>query len=231
MQFEIRKKTAFHDNKAPIAFSDALETGLELAGSLKQLKAGETLYFEADSDDYCYQVVSGVVKEYNTLEDGRRQVADFYSEGDMFGLSEHCEQLHTAEALTASTIRCYPRAALMQAITATPSLSSSFLQTLMTRLHRTRERMVMIGRMTAMQRVASFLSRLADDQSVREDVQIVMSRQDIADHLGLTIETVCRALTALKREKIVSMKSARVFTIINEDALEAMVRRPQKRVH
>ena len=123
--------------------------------------------------------MSGVIKEYNTLEDGRRQVAEFYSAVEMFGFSESEDQLHTAEAITPCTVRCYPREAFMKTVAASPALSASFLKTLMTRLHRARERMVMIGRMSAIQRVATFLLRLADDQEARANVHLAMSRPEL----------------------------------------------------
>ncbi|NNL87665.1 MAG: helix-turn-helix domain-containing protein [Marinicaulis sp.] len=191
--------------------------------NIRRLKAGETLYVEGDSAPYCFQVVDGVMKEYNTLEDGRRQVADFYGSGELFGISELNEHLHTAEAITECAIRCYPRDAYLKAIAGSPELSEQFLDTLMTRLHRARERIVMLGRMSAVQRVATFLQRLSDEQDTIDNVRFVMSRQDIADHLGLTIETVCRVLTEFKKKHIIEMQSARLFSVPNIDILDDTV--------
>ncbi len=195
------------------------EAGLAATASIRRIKAGETLYVEGDRAPFCYQVVSGVVKEYNTLEDGRRQVADFYGVGELFGISELQEQLHTAEAITDCTVRCYPREIFIKAIASSPKLSHHFLDTLMTRLHRARERMVMLGRMSAIQRVTAFLLRLSREQETNDNIHLQMSRQDIADHLGLTIETVCRALTDLKKRGLIVMPSARIFSIPDEDCL------------
>lgn len=194
--------------------------GLAASASVRRLNAGETLYVEGDASPYCYQVVDGVMKEYNTLEDGRRQVADFYGLGELFGISEMNEHLHTAEAITDCAVRCYPRDAYLKAIAASPELSQQFLDTLMTRLHRARERMIMLGRMSAIQRVAMFLLRLSAEQDTINDIRFVMSRQDIADHLGLTIETVCRVLTELKKRRIIDMRSARLFSVPDIDALD-----------
>ncbi len=199
--------------------SDFSEAGLALTANIRRIKAGETLYIEGDAAPYCYQLASGVVKEYNTMEDGRRQVADFYGVGELFGISELSEQLHTAEAITDCTIRCYPREMFLHAIASSPQLSHHFLDTLMIRLHRARERMVMLGRMSAMQRVTAFLLRLSSEQGVDHDIHFSMSRQDIADHLGLTIETVCRALTDLKRREVIIMPSARIFSIPDREVL------------
>lgn len=193
---------------------------LTVGSSIRQLSAGETLYVEGDPAPYCFEVVDGVMKEYNTLEDGRRQVADFYDNGELFGISELSEHLHTAEAVSNCTIRCHPRDAYLKTIAASPTLSEQFLDALMFRLHRARERMVMLGRMSAVQRVSAFLLRLSSEQERANDIQVKMSRQDIADHLGLTIETVCRVLTDLKKRDLIEMQTARLFTIPDVGPLE-----------
>ncbi len=217
--------------EAPMIFTAALVDGMGASVSIKHLKAGETLYVEGENADYCYEIMSGAMKEYNTLEDGKRQVAEFYKAGDMFGFSESSDQLHTAEAITSCAVRCYPRDAFMKTVAASPALSASFLDTLMMRLHRARERMVMIGRMSAMQRVATFLLRLADDADSQTTTHLAMSRQDIADHLGLTIETVCRTLTELKKQQIIVMEAARVFSIADLPRLEAVAMGARGRLH
>ena len=194
--------------------------GLAASANVRRFKPGETIFMEGDAAPYCYQVVSGVVKEYNTLEDGRRQVADFYGIGELFGISEMDEQLHTAEAITDCAVRCYPRDHLLHAVAISPELSHQFLDTLMTRLHHARERMIMLGRMSAMQRVASFLIKLSSQQCTDQNIRLAMSRQDIADHLGLTIETVCRVLTELRKKGVIIMPSARLYSIPDGVALE-----------
>ena len=212
---------AIQSGAAPVIVNKSIgENELAANANIRRLKAGETLYVEGDGAPYCFQVVDGVMKEYNTLEDGRRQVADFYGIGELFGISELDEHLHTAEAITDCTIRCYPRDAYLKAIAESPALSEQFLDTLMTRLHRARERMIMLGRMSAIQRVAVFLQRLSLEQDTTDNIRFVMSRQDIADHLGLTIETVCRVLTEFKKKKVIEMPSARLFSIPNLEGLD-----------
>lgn len=199
--------------------TDLTKAGLDLASNIRRIRTGETLYVEGDAAPYCYQIIRGVVKEYNTLEDGRRQVTDFYGVGELFGISEQHEQLHTAEAITDCTFYSYPRDRFMHAVSSSPKLSQCFVDTLMVRLHRARKRIVMLGRMTAMQRVTSFLLRLSEEQQTCDDIHLQMSRQDIADHLGLTIETVCRVLTELKKRGLVVMPSARLFSISDCETL------------
>jgi CRP-like cAMP-binding protein len=215
-------KTEAFENSCSLVQSDIVidAVGVTQATVIKRMKPGETLYVEGDRAPYCYQVVDGVMKEYNTLEDGRRQVADFYGVGELFGISETDEHLHTAESITDCAVRCYPRDAYLRRIAASPELSQQFLDTLMTRLHRARERMIMLGRMSAAQRVAAFLLRLSSEQKTTIGIEFVMSRQDIADHLGLTIETVCRVLTNFKKTRIIEMKNSRLFDVPNIEALD-----------
>ena len=217
------KAEAFHTGAVPFNSEIVIDASRLAAGaSLKTLRAGETLFVEGDRAPFCYQVVSGVIKEYNTLEDGRRQVADFYSVGDLFGFSEAKHHLCSAEAVTDCTVRCYPKDAYLRAISSSPELSYQFLGALMSRLHRTRERMIVLGRMSAAQRVAAFLLRLSAEQQTLHGVTFLMSRQDIADHLGLTIETVCRILTSFKKSRLIEMKTARLFDVLDIAALDAV---------
>ena len=190
---------------------------------VRRLAPGETLHMEGDPALFCYQLVSGVIKEYNTLEDGRRQIADFCGEGDFFAISESATHLHTAEAISESVVRCFPRDAFLRACTAAGA-PRVFLGSLIASLHRARERMIMLGRMSASQRVAAFLLRRAEGAEAADDIALPMSRQDIADHLGLTIETVCRSLTELKKKSLIEMRSARRFSITDERALSETAR-------
>lgn len=203
--------------KSDMTFAAA---GPAATASIKRLKTGETLYMEGDRAPYCYQVVEGVMKEYNTLADGRRHVADFYSVGDLFGISDGGEHAHTAQAITDCAVLRHPRNAYLRSIAASPELSQQFLDILMTRLHRARQRLIMLGRMSAAQRVAAFLLRLSSEQQKTDKIQFVMSRQDIADHLGLTIETVSRVLTTFRNSRVIEMTNSRCFAIPDIDRLD-----------
>ncbi|WP_411816074.1 helix-turn-helix domain-containing protein [Hyphococcus sp. DH-69] len=218
MMCSAQVQSPFYDQSA--IWPGASDFKLAKNANVVRFKAGETLYVEGESAPYCYQVVSGVVKEYNTLEDGRRQVADFYGVGDLFGISELEDQLHTAEAITDCAVRCYSRDPFLKAVASCPKLSQQLLDTLMARLHSSRERMIMLGRMSAIQRVAAFLIRLSREQKATSNIRFIMSRQDIADHLGLTIETVCRALTEMKKRGVIIFESARLFSIQDTASLE-----------
>ncbi|MGE0407650.1 MAG: helix-turn-helix domain-containing protein [Amphiplicatus sp.] len=190
-------------------------------GHLRRLKAGETLFAEGDEASFCYQVASGFIKQYATLEDGRRQVSDFDSVGEFFGMSDSDQHLQTAEAVTDSAIRCYPKDALYRMINSSIELSRFFHDALVARLQKAREGMMILGRLNAAERVAHFLLRLSKDATSR-DIHLPMSRQDIADYLGLTVETVCRVLAQLKAEGVIRLQSARQMTVCDRAKLASL---------
>lgn len=199
-------------DETPIDASEAAD--IAASACVRRVKAGETLYMERDPAPFCYQVMSGLFKEYNTLKDGRRQIADFYGVGAIFGISESDVHLYTAEAVREAAVRYYPREAFLRACSSS-ALSRSLLDMLIARLDRSRERNIMLGRMSATQRVAVFLHHLAEERSPAGDIELPMSRQDISDHLGLTTETVCRSFTELKKKGLIAMPSARRFSVRN----------------
>lgn len=198
------------------------ERRLAEIAQIRRVKAGEIIYLECDSAQWVYQVVNGTIREFNIMEDGRRQVVDFYSTGEFFGLSEDPSYSHSAEAIQDSIIRCYPMETYINIITNEPRLAKGLLSTVVQRLHRARERMILLGRMGALQKVASFLLNLLKSQGNDNDLHLAMSRQDIADYLGLTIETVCRSFTQLKNEGVIVMNSARELHITNTSRLKAI---------
>lgn len=185
------------------------------------VKVGETLYFEGDESRYCYEIVSGTMKESNVLEDGRCHIIEFYSAGELIGLSEDDRRPYTAEAVTHCTLRRFPREDYLELVAASPERSQRLLQSLMRQLLRTQHQNLVLGRRTAGQRIAEFILRLCEEQRSTQTVKLAMTRQDIADHLGLTIETVCRILTEFKKCRLINMPSARTIIIKNKDMLEA----------
>ncbi|MFN0023677.1 MAG: helix-turn-helix domain-containing protein [Parvularculaceae bacterium] len=195
--------------------------GASPATIVRKLKAGETLFVEGEPARYCYEVVSGVMKEYCTLEDGQREISDFYSAGDFVGVCGHDEQTQTAEAVTHCLLRCIPLDALLGRPGFELDGPPKLVDVLVSRLDRSRERSTLISRRNAEQRVAGFLRFLSRRSADAQTISIPMSRQDIGDYLGLTIETVCRTLTEFKRSGVIVMPTARSFVIQDEAALDA----------
>lgn len=185
---------------------------------VRRLKAGEMLFAEGDEASYCYQVASGFMKQYATLEDGRRQVSEFHDVGDFFGLADADRHLHTAEAVVDTAIRCYPKESFYRITNSSLELSQFFREELTDKLQWTQERMILLGRFSAGERVAFFILSQSDAVGSTEIV-LAMSRQDIADFLGLTVETVCRVLSRLKADGVIHMPTARRLEILDRARL------------
>ncbi len=191
--------------------------------SVKHYKAGETIYFEGEESPYCFQLIDGLVKEYNTLEDGGCQIIEFYGDGEIFGLTEIREQLHTAEAITDCSVKCFQRDRFISSIACSTDMTEQFVLNLLARLHRSQDRLVMLGRMTALQKVSTFLFRLSGMNDDSEEIHLKMTRQDIADYLGLTIETVSRAFGELKKLGWIKLISSRKLVLTDLEAIRSSV--------
>jgi CRP-like cAMP-binding protein len=192
---------------------------LAAAAVVRRLKHGETLCAEGEQSRYCYEIVQGVMKEYTTLENGQREISDFYWVGDIVGIGARAEQAQTIEAVTDCAVRCIPQDMLHRNARTSPEAHVHLMGILFRRLDRSRARAMLISRKRAGERVAEFLRNLAMTQGTVANVKIVMSRQDIADYLGLTIETVCRSMTELKNSGAIAMPTARTFTVVDHGAL------------
>jgi CRP/FNR family nitrogen fixation transcriptional regulator len=158
------------------------------------------------------------------MSDGRRQIADFLLAGDFFGFMQFGTYKFTAEAVGDVVLMCYPQGQVARLSTTMPNLRGRLLVLLSQRLLGMQDHLVMLGRQTAKERVASFLLHIAERSDAEEELafDLPMSRQDIADYLGLTIETVCRMLSELKRERIIAIPNASQIVLNDMDALQAL---------
>jgi len=180
---------------------DALDL-LEQFGSTVTVERDREIYGQDDPAQYCWRILSGCVRTVKLLEDGRRQVGEFLFVGDIFGLDDLAIHDFAAEAVTEVKLRRYPRR-MVEALAESHASLAHWLRTLtLNNLHAAHERLMLLGRKTAMEKLASFLLEM-DRRSTtpgRAMLDLPMSRADIADHLGLTVETVCRVLAHLKRD-------------------------------
>ena len=191
----------FHNNIQARSFQAAVTTALDpaldvMARTGVRLSYGkdEEIYGQDEPAEFVYQVVHGAVRTCRVMSDGRRQIGDFYGSGDLFGLETGTDHRYAAEALQSSLILVLKRSTLKSACGDFERLIQS---TLRRDLERAQEHMLRLGRKTAMERVASFLLDL-DAKSPGQPVDLPMGRQDMADYLGLTIETVSRMLSQLQ---------------------------------
>jgi CRP/FNR family nitrogen fixation transcriptional regulator len=183
----------------------------------------EEIYGEGEDVCYWYKVVSGTVRTCNLLADGRRHIAEFFFPDDFFGFSAEDRYLTSAEAVSKVVLARYPYAALEHLSRTNPSLALHLHGIATKTLVDMSARMVLLSRKTAHERVASFLLGIADHNNSSCRVELPMTRHDIADHLGLTYETVCRILSSLKRSGAIKvLADVHQIEIIDGPALEAM---------
>lgn len=191
----------------------------DLEGVRRLCARDEEIYAEESAADFVYEVVEGVVRTCRLLSDGRRQIEDFYLPGDVFGLEAGLTRRATAEALGPVTLKVVRRTALSDLATRDADLARKLWALTARDLRRTQDHLLMLGRRSATERVAGFLLDLAERTDSEDVLDLPMSRQDIADYLGLTIETVSRTFTQLQNTGLIEAPSCR-HLIVDLEALE-----------
>ena len=161
---------------------------------------GTEIFGQAEPADYIYQVIQGAVRSYKLLSDGRRQIGAFHLPGDIFGLENGDVHRFTAEAIVNTTVRLVERKSLEREAKSDPAMIRSLLSMTTDNLQHVENHLLLLGRQTALERVAAFLLEMNGRLTEPDVMALPMTRRDISDYLGLTIETVSRSLTALKRK-------------------------------
>ena len=179
------------------------------------------IYGEGEQAEYVYKVVSGTVRTYKILADGRRQIGSFYLRGDVFGLEFGNVHALSAEAVTESKVLVIKRSALVSLATRDSEVARDLWTLTGRELARAQERVVLLIK-TAQERVAAFLLEMFDRRDVVRVLDLPMSRNDIADYLGLTIETVCRVMSAFKREGLIDIPTPHRVELRERAALAAL---------
>jgi CRP/FNR family transcriptional regulator, anaerobic regulatory protein len=190
--------------------------------SLRQKARGDTVFSEGDAADSVYEVVRGMLRLYKLLPDGRRQIVGFPSAGHLLGLAPQGVHVYAAEAITDITLCRYPRAAFDRLVDDMPGLARRLLAVTTDELRFAQDQLLLLGRKSANEKVASFLLRLADEQNCEDEADIPMTRTDMGDYLGLNIETVSRTLTRLKGAKIIAMPTVDHVVFLDRDQLELL---------
>jgi len=209
--------------------SPAPEAGVDLTllniGIRMHFSRGETLFAEGDDAVSSYRVVKGAIRLCKHLSDGRRQIADFVLPGDYCGFLPLARHRFTGEAASDLEVIMYPQRKVEALSENSPAIRRLLADFVGRRLSSVQDHVVMLGRQTARERVMSFLLVLADAARAKdsEPVPLPMNRQDIADYLGLTIETVCRVMSELKRSRLIGTPSLHSFTIRNMEKLRDIV--------
>lgn len=172
----------------------------------------EEIVAQDDPATDCYVVLSGCIRTVRLMDDGRRQVGEFLFAGDIFGWEALDEHDFGAEAVVPSVLRRYPRRSLEALADRDPDFARRLRALTAGQIREGRRRIVSLGRKTASERIATFLLEMAKKVGPGKDcvIELPMSRADMADYLGLTIETVCRGLTQLRRAGVIEVERARI---------------------
>ena len=201
--------------------ADSLSQSMHLMGATMSYPRDSEIFGENEPADYLYKVVSGSVRTYRILSDGRRQVGGFYLPGDIFGLEFAEEHTLSAEVVSDAKVLVVKRSALTTLAGRDPSVAQQLFALTGRELHRVQDRTLLLIK-NARERVASFLLEMAERASENNTIELPMSRQDIADYLGLTIETVSRTLTSLEAASAIEVSpSSRRIVLRNRAALAA----------
>jgi len=182
----------------------------------------EEVYGEDEPAEYVYQVIRGAVRTYKLLSDGRRQIGAFHLPGDVFGLEAGMTHRLAAEAIIDTTVRLVNRRSLELAATSDVQVARKLWAMTAGELRHAEDHMLLLGRKSATERVASFLLEMDRRLTVAGMMALPMCRRDIGDYLGLTLETISRTLSQLQGEGVVGLSSARQIVLRNRQRLRTM---------
>jgi CRP/FNR family transcriptional regulator, nitrogen fixation regulation protein len=200
------------------AFSDS---PFGLMGAPMRFTRGAEIFGENEEAEYLYQVISGAVRTYRMLDDGRRQVVAFYLPGDIFGVEAGDVHLSSAETITESHVLVVKRSSVMARAEHDKDLSRQLWMLTVRELQRVQQHSLVLIK-SAEERVAGFLLEMAGRCSDCCAINLPMSRQDIADYLGLSIETVSRTFTQLAQSGVIVLETSRRIQFRNRAALRRL---------
>lgn len=212
-----------NDTKATIANQDGIEIGgTSLRGVRMRYERNEEIFGEDEPAEYVYRVLSGAVRTMRFSAEGRRQILGFHMAGDVFGLELGEAHSLSAEAVGVCDVVMVRRTAIEKAAQDEPRVARALLTLTGQQLADMREHALVLGRKGAGERVAAFLLQLAGRFVAKRELDLPMSRADIADYLGLTIETVSRAFSEFERNAAIALPSSRHVVMRNPLALHEL---------
>jgi CRP/FNR family nitrogen fixation transcriptional regulator len=187
-------------------------------------RRGAEIFGETEPAEYLYQVIDGAVRSYKLLSDGRRQIGAFHLAGDIFGLENGAAHRFTADAIVDTTVRLAKRVSLAHVAEQDAAVARDLLNMTATSLQHAEDHMLLLGRKTALERVAAFLLEMDRRLTAAGVMALPMCRRDIADYLGLTLETVSRALSVLHDKDILGFigQSQRQIVLLDRPKLAAL---------
>ncbi len=187
---------------------DAFHSAIKRIGIPIMFESNAEIYVEEDPAENFYQVVSGTVRSYKLLDDGRRQIGAFYFPGDIFGLEVDREYSLSAEAIGDARVLLINRNSFIALAARDNKIARQLWALIATELHRQQGHSTVFI-MNARERVIDFLHEMAKRSPTRSEIDLPMSRGDIADYLGLTTETISRTLKQLERSASIALPTSR----------------------
>jgi len=179
--------------------------------------SGQEIHGQGESADRVYEVVRGAVRNYKTLSDGRRQICAFHLPNDIFGWENGATYRFTAEAIVDTTVRVVRRQTLEYVAETDVQVTHSLLSMTTRNLVHAENQMTLLGRKTSLEKVAAFLLEMDRRLAGADVLALPMTRRDIADYLGLTLETVSRELSHLRALGILKFAETSQRQIMLED--------------
>ncbi|MDO5705160.1 MAG: Crp/Fnr family transcriptional regulator [Paracoccus sp. (in: a-proteobacteria)] len=200
--------------------TDELDT-LEAVKFYRRFEAGQVILWAGDRMDFVASVVSGVAGLTQTLDDGRTQMVGMLLPSDFLGRPGRAMAQYTVTAATDVTLCCFRRRPFEEIMASTPRIAQRLLEMTLDELDAAREWMLLLGRKTAREKIASFLAIVARREAAlrkaqpggRMEMILPLTREAMADYLGLTLETVSRQVSALKRDHVISLNGKRGITV------------------
>lgn len=205
------------------AFSEAEIRRLRAIAPIQRVAAHQTFMREGDVRTCVFMIKDGCAKAYKALPDGRIHIVGFLFPGDILGFSPHDQYTFSVESLTEMKVRRVKCESLAEFVHTSPAIADSLFRIIIGEMVLAHERLLMLGCKDATEKVASLLLDMANRQSNKWNrrIQLPMSRTDIADYLGLSIETVSRSFSKLKNAGIISVPNSSSVTVSDMRALES----------
>jgi CRP/FNR family nitrogen fixation transcriptional regulator len=200
---------------------EAAEPGAQLGLAMSFGRNAE-IYAEGETSGYVYKVVSGVVRVSKLLPDGRRQISAFHMPGEMFGFEADEAHHASAEAVVPTKVIAYRWDGVLGTERQPPNFVRELLNLTVLGLRHTQNHLLLLGRKNARERLAAFLLEMSARTDGSSVLDLAMPRHDIADYLGLTLETVSRMFAELKELGVIKLESARRVHLLDKAALKAM---------
>jgi CRP/FNR family nitrogen fixation transcriptional regulator len=191
-------------------------------GTVRHFARHQTIFAEGEPAAHIMLIIHGMVRSCSSFSDGRRFVGAFYADGDMFGLERNRAYLASAEAVCETAIVLYKAPDWFEICRAQDSFSHQILGAMMLNTDQARSHARLLGRLHAIEKISAFLLECHKRGHQGTLITLEMSRQDIADYLGLTVETVSRCLSQLKHDSLIALRSSRQLDLLDLPTLRAI---------